>query len=191
MEDAHSTSLYAPAGRGILWIAEWDGTTPPTDPTDYTEIGNCPSFEAEPTVERRPHYSSRSGLRTRDLNPIVQTEYNITFECDELSAKNLSRFFLGTLNTTTGRIAGLQNADKEYALKFVSDNPIGPNATYYFHRVTIGPNGSLQLIGDDYLVMSFTGEGLADVANHASSPYFDIAYQTTTTTTTSTTSTTA
>ena len=190
MTEAHSTSLYAPAGRGILYIAEWSGTTPPTDPDDYTEIGNCPSFEAEPVIERRPHYSSRSGLRTRDLNPVVQTEYNLTLDCDEMSAKNFARFFLGTLNSSTKVIAGLQNADKEYALKFIADNPIGPNQEFRFWRVTLGPNGPLQLIGDEYLVMSFSGEGLSDSANHPSSPYFDIKYITTTTTTTTTTSTT-
>ena len=186
MTEPHSTSLYAPAGRGILYIASWSGTTPPGD-SDWIDVGNCPSFEVEPTRETRPHYSSRAGLRTRDLNPTVQTEYNLTFDLDELAASNMARFFMGTLNQSTGVIAALQNADAEYAIKFVSDNPIGPNQTFYFWRCTLGPNGPLQLIGDEYLVMSFSGEGLADVANHASSPYFDIKTNTTTTTTTTTT----
>lgn len=186
MTEPHSTALYAPAGRGILYIAPWSGTTPPEE-GDYVDVGNCPSFEVEPTRETRPHYSSRSGLRTRDLNPVVQTEYNINFDLDELSASNIAKFFLGTLNQSTGVIAALQNSDAEYALKFVSNNPLGPNQTWYFWRVTLGPNGPLQLIGDEYLVMSFAGEGLSDVDNHASSPYFDIKTATTTTTTTTTT----
>lgn len=188
MTEPHSTSLYAPAGRGILYIAAWSGTTPPGD-DDYVEIGNCPSFECEPAQERRPHYSSRSGLRTKDLNPVVQLDYTLSFDCDEMGAANIAKFFLGTLNNTTKRITAMTNYDQEYALKFVSDNPIGPNQTYYFHRVTLGPAGPLQLIGDEYLVMSFTGEGLSDVANHADSPYFNITYVTTTTTSTTTTTT--
>lgn len=190
MTEPHSTSLYAPAGRGILYIAEWSGTNPPSE-GDFVQVGNCPSMEVEPTQERRPHYSSQSGLRTRDLNPVVQTEYNINFEVDEIAASNLARFFMGSLDMATRTVAALQNADKEYALKFVSDNPIGPNQTYYFHRVTLGPNGPLQLIGDEYLVMSFAGEGLADSANNPASPYFDVKYATTTTTSTTTTTTTA
>ena len=189
MTEPHSTSLYSPAGRGILWIAEWNGTTPPTDPDDYTEIGNCPSLEVEPTQERRPHYSSRSGLRMKDLNPVVEAGYNINFDCDEMAASNISKFFLGTFTASTGVIAGMTRADQEYALKFVSDNPIGPNQTYYFHRVTLGPSGPLQLIGDEYLMMSFSGEGLADIANNPSSPYFNVKYMTTTTTSTTTTTT--
>lgn len=190
MTEPHSTSLYAPAGRGILSIAPWAGTTPP-DPGDFVEIGNCPSFECEPTQERRPHYSSRTGLRTKDLNPVVQLDYTLTFECDEIAAANLARFFLGTLNQSTKVISAMTNYDAEYALKFVSDNPIGPDQTFTFHRVTLGPNGPLQLIGDEYLAMGFSGEGLSDIANNPSSPYFDIKYVTTTTTTSTTTTTTA
>ena len=204
----HSTDLYVPAGRGILYVAEWVGTTPPTYPGspanpnypnavdiaaglgDFTDIGNCPSLEVEPTTERRPHYSSRTGLRTRDLNPVVQLDYNLNFDLDEIAAVNLKRFLMGTYTAATGITNALTNANAEFAIIFVSDNPIGPNAIKYFRRVTLAPNGPLQLIGDDYLVMSFAGEGLSDVANYPSSAYFDVKHVTTTTTTTTTTSTT-
>lgn len=189
MTSPHSTALYVPAGRGVLSIATWNGTTPPTYPSDYTDLGNCPSFEVEPKAEKRPHYSSRSGLRTRDLNPVVQLEYDISFDLDELAAVNMQKFFLGSLNTSTYVISALQSADTEYALRFVADNPLGPNQTYSFWRVTLSPSGPLQLIGDDYLVLSFSGEGLSDTVNHPSSPYFDIKYATTTTTSTSSSST--
>lgn len=189
MTEAHSTSLYVPAGRGILHIGVWNGTTPPNYPDDYTEVGNCPSLEIEPVRETRPHYSSREGIRLKDLNPTTTLEYTLNFECDEISAKNLNRFFMGTLDAAAGSISGLQNVEAEYALVFVSNNPVGPNQVYYFHRMTLGPNGSLQLIGDEYLSMTFMGDGLADTANHPSSPYFTI--NTVTTTTTSTTSSTS
>jgi hypothetical protein len=187
MTEPHSTSLYAPAGRGILYIAPWSGTTPPED-ADYVDVGNCPSFEVEPTRETRPHYSSRSGLRTRDLNPTVQTEYNITFDLDEIAASNLAKFFMGSLSAASRTIAAMQNYEQEWALKLITDNPIGPNQIYYFWRVTLGPNGPLQLIGDEYLVMSFTGEGLSDTENHSTTPLFDVKSITTTTTSTTTTS---
>lgn len=190
MTEAHSTSLYVPAGRGILYIAPWSSTTPPSYPSDYTEVGNCPSLEVEPVTERRPHYSSREGVRLKDLSPVTTLEYTISFECDEISAKNLNRFFMGSLNETTKVISGLANVDAEYGLVFISNNPIGPNSKFFFWRVTLAPGGPIQLIGDEYLSMSFSGEGLADTANHASSPYFDIHSVTTTTTTSSTTTTT-
>ena len=47
------------------------------------------------------------------------------------------------------------------------------------------------LFGDDFAVMSFAGEGLADVTNNPTSEFFTVTYVTTTTTSTtsSTTST--
>lgn len=181
----HSIQNYVPRGRGILYIAEWNENTPPSWPDDFTEVGNCPSLSLEPTRETSPHYSSRQGLRERDLNPTVQLEYNINFDCDELSAANLAKFFMGSLQTNDD-IYGMMNYEKEYALRFYSQNPIGPNRMIKMHRVTIGPSGPLQLIGDEYLVMSFAGEGLADRANNPASPFFSFIAATTTTTTTTT-----
>lgn len=179
MPSAPSVDNYA-IGKGILSIGEWSGTTPPGS---YVDLGNAPSIEVEPTVERLPHYSSRAGFKTKDKNPITQTEYNVNFDLDEISAVNLNKFLLGTLSGTN-IVQALQGANKEFALKFVSDNPLGPNQTWEFHKVTLSPNGAMQLIGDEWMTMSFTGEGLSDVANNADSPYITVTFVTTTTTTT-------
>ena len=190
----HSTSLYVPRGRGIIYVAEWTGQTPPTLPTeipgtlnDYVDVGNATQFEVEPVSERSPHYTSREGVNLKDLNPVTTLEYTIGFTLDEMAAANLNMFLMGTLNATTRVIAGLQGVDKEYAIIFISNNPIGPNSKAYFWKVTIAPNGAIALIGDEYLNTAFTAEGLADTANHAASPYFDYHMATTTTTTSTTT----
>jgi hypothetical protein len=172
-------------GKGILYIGEWSGNTPPTDPAGYEDMGNVTSIEIEPTVERLPHYSSRSGFRTKDRNPVIQTEYAIRFDADEMAAVNLNHYLLGTRYGAD--VQALMATDKEYALKFISDNPIGPNQTWRCWKATLMPNGPLQLIGEEYMMMSFAGEGLADVANHSTSPYITVTYVTTTTTTTTTT----
>jgi hypothetical protein len=181
MVQAHSTDLYA-IGKGILYIAEWDGTTPPTDPGDYEDMGNASSIEVEPTVERLPHYSSRSEFRTKDKNPIIQSEYVVNFDLDEISTKNVNRFLMGSLSGANV-VQALQSANAEFALKFVSDNPLGPNQTWNFWRGTLAPNGAMQLIGEEWMVMSYTFEGLADTANNPNSPYFTTTFVTTTTTT--------
>jgi hypothetical protein len=178
----HSTDNYTIA-KGVLWIAPWVGTTPPTDPGDFEDIGNAPSIELEPSVERLPHYSSRTQIRLKDKNPIIQTDYVLNFELDEPAAAQMNLFLMGNL-TNGSIISALQNADAEFALKFISDNPFGKNQTWRFHRVSLAPNGPIQLIGEEYMTMAFTAEGLADTANHASSPYVTVNYLTTTTTTT-------
>jgi hypothetical protein len=178
-----STNNYT-IGKGTLYVAEWSTTGPGA----YSEMGNCPSIEMEPSIERLEHYSSRSGLRNRDKYPVIQTSYTLTFDCDEIAAVNLAKFLLGTQSGEN--ILGLQNANQEYALRFVADNPIGVKYTWNFWRCTLGPNGAMALIGDEWQVMSFTAEGLADETNQPTSPYFT-ATRITTTTTSTTTSTTS
>jgi hypothetical protein len=141
----------------------------------------------EPTIERLEHYSSLSGLRNRDLYPVVQTQYTLTFDCDEIAATNLAKYLLGTESGVT--ILGLQNADQLYTLRFIAANPVGVKYQWDFWRCTLGPNGALALIGDEWQVMSYTAEGLSDSVNQAASPYFTATRITTTTTSTTTTTT--
>ena len=70
----------------------------------------------------------------------------------------------------------------EFAVKFVSDNPAGPNETWEFWRCKLSPGGAFSLIGDEWSLLSFTAEGLADITNHSTSPYFTVTFETTTTT---------
>lgn len=179
----HNVGNFA-IGKGILYIADFPGAGSPS----WTEIGNCPSIEIEQTIERLPHYSSRSGLRVKDKNPVVQTDYMVNFDCDEIAAVNLKYWLMASVSGNTYR--AMQDADNEYALKFVSDNPIGPNQVWWFWKCTITSNGPAALIGDEWMTLSFTAEGLADTANHSSSPYYDVIPVTTTTTTTTTSTTT-
>lgn len=182
MPTPHSTNNYQ-ISKGILYIAEWSGGSIGT----YKDMGNCPTAEIEPVIERLPHYSSRSGFRIKDKNPIISTEYTVRFDLDEMAAQNLAKFLMGSV-AGGNIISAMQDTDKEYAIRLVEDNPAGPNKTWDFWKLTLGPGGPLQLIGDGsaWAVMSLQGEGLADVAGHPTSPYITVTFATTTTTTTTT-----
>lgn len=169
-----STTLYT-LGKGILSIGTWSGATPPGT---YTDVGNCPAFECEVTEEKLDHFSSRTGTRTKDKTVILETGYVLTFDLDEISVLNLKMYLKATLSGSSILWANTV-LDAEYAVKFVSDNPAGPNETWEFWRATLAPNGAFSLIGDDWSTVSFTAEGLSDVANHATSPYFTVTFVTT------------
>jgi hypothetical protein len=172
-----STTLYT-LGKGIVSIAAWSGTTPPGTLDD---VGNCPRFEVEVTEETLDHYSSRSGTRVKDKQVVIETGYTLNFDLDEFSVANLAMFLKGTI---TGNVIYASTVlDSEYAVSFASDNPAGPNETWEFHRCKLRPGGNLNLISDEWALMSFTGEGLADTVNNATSPYFTVTFATTTTTT--------
>lgn len=174
-----STTLYA-LGKGVLSIGEWTGTTPPGSLTD---VGNCPRFEVEVTEDRLTHYTSRSDTRLKDKIVTLEVGYTLSFDLDEVSVLNLKMFLKATLQGSNVLLAATA-LNREYQLQFVTDNPVGPNEEWDFWRCQLSPGGSLNLISDDWQMMSFTGEGLADRSNHATSPYFTVTYATTTTTTT-------
>lgn len=183
MATPHSTNNYT-VGKGIISIAEWTNGSIGS----YQDMGNCPSMEITPTQEKLDHYSSRSGYRTKDKSVIIELGYTLNFELDELAAENLTKFLVGTLSGGN-IISALQGTEKEYAIRFVEDNPTGPNKTWNFWKLSIAPGGALNLIGDgsNWASMSFAAEGLADTAGHPTSPYITVTFATTTTTTTTTT----
>jgi len=181
----HNTELYQ-LGKGILYIDEWSGTTPPGSIT--TDVGNCSEFTVEVTIEKLPHYSARSGSRKMDKTVVLEVGYTLSFVLDEPAIRNLQKFLLATLSGTTVLYAGM-NTGAEYALKFVSDNVVGENETWEFWRCELAPAAAFNLISDDWSTLQFTGTGLADDSNHAESPYFTVTWNTTTTTTSTTTTT--
>jgi hypothetical protein len=177
-----STDNYA-LGKGVLKIGEWTGTTPPSYPAGYTDVGNCPEFTVEITEEVLDHYSSRSGIKVKDKTVTLQTGYTLKFKLDEISVENLKMFLRATLSGQNILLAN-QALNAEFALAFQADNPVGPNELFQFWRCKLRPDGAFSLIGDEWQTLGFTGEGLADAAGHASSPYFTVTFATTTSTTT-------
>ena len=172
-----SPQLYQ-LGRGVVSIGEWSGSTPPTI---YTDLGNSPRFEVEVTEEKLEHFSSRAGTRQKDKTVVLETGYTVNFDLDEVSIKNLQIFLKGTLSGAN-IIQANTALDKEYALKFVSANAAGWDQKWEFWRLQLSPGGAFNLISDEWALMSFTGEGLADTANHAGNDFFQVAFATTTTT---------
>lgn len=185
--EAHSTTLYT-LGRGILHIAEWDEDTPPTDPSDYHDMGNVPRLDVEVTEETLEHPNYRSGIKNIDKEITLESGYTVTFDTEEFSLRNLTAYLRAT--SSGARLMAGMALSKEYALKFVSNNAAGPNQTWKFWKVKLTPAGALGLISDEWNKMAFTGKGLSDSPNHSDSHFFDVVYVTTTTTAAPTTTTT-
>ena len=176
-----STSLYE-IGRGIAQIAPWDGTTPPTYPTDYFDLGAVDAFEVTVTEELLEHFSKRSGLRVKDKTVVIESGYEFSMTLDEMSAKNLALYLKASIEGNV--LHANQLVGQEYALRFDADNPIqgGQKQRWELWRFTLSPDGALALLGDEWKQIGLSGTGLADDANHSTSPLFDVTILTTTTT---------
>jgi hypothetical protein len=170
---AHNTELYE-IGGGILYVAPWEGTTPPEE-EDYVDVGNCPSFSYELKVDKLEHKSSRGQTRVVDKRVIIETGYTLKFQLDEPSAANFARWCKGELEGSVvhGLVAPLQ----EFAVRLVTDNYTGENKIYDFWRCELGGTGGINLIDlEKFKTMDFEGMGLDDSDNHADSPLYDVTF---------------
>jgi hypothetical protein len=167
----HDTELYQLNG-GILYLALWDGSTPPGE-LDYYDVGNCPEFSFSVDIKKLDIYSFRGKTKVKDKSVIMETGYKLKFKLNEPSLVNLATWVRGTVSGNT--IHGLQASQKEYAVKFIEDSYIGENKEYYFRRCDLSGSGDFNLISlEKEKEMTFEGEGLSDDANHPTSPLFDI-----------------
>lgn len=75
-------------GKGIVSI-QLEGDT------DYRDIGNVPTFEFTPDITTLPHYSSRYGVRAKDLEVITEKNASLNIVMDEFTYDNLMLVLLG------------------------------------------------------------------------------------------------
>ena len=182
-----STTLYT-VGRGILYIGEWSGSTPPISLTD---IGAVSGLTVKVLETKQNKYKFRSGVKVKDGIVVMIFDYSLSFVADEKSIFNLKAFLKASLHGTNVLYAGM-SLTKEYQIRFRADNLVGYNEVWEFHRVSLSPGNDANLIADDFSKLVFIGEGIPDYTYHSEDPFFDVIEGSTTTTTStiSTTSTT-
>jgi hypothetical protein len=81
------TSQYY-VGKGVVSV--WLSTD-----IAYRDVGNVPVFEFVPNITVLTHYSSRLGLRSKDLEVIHELQATLNMHLDEFTYQNLMLLFLG------------------------------------------------------------------------------------------------
>ena len=142
-------------GKGIVSFQEEGGST-------FTDLGNCPSFVYSPAVEKKEHFSSREGIKTKDFTAITQVGATIKFTLDEITATNLAFFALGDVDTTVPgaiTINGLSKTEFTGEIKVVGTNDIGQKVDFTA-TVSFVPTGDFAFITDedDFSVIEIEAE---------------------------------
>ncbi|MCW2854368.1 MAG: hypothetical protein JWM84_4032 [Nocardioides sp.] len=139
-------------GKGIVSVSEDEGTT-------WRDVGNVPEFEWEPNLEKLDHFSSRTGVRTKDRSIITEKSATLRIVMEEFSADNLSMILMGEpagAGPVTMDI--MSQSEKVLAVRFVGTNDIGPKITLEFPRVSFTPSGSFSPISDEWGQIEVEGE---------------------------------
>jgi len=80
-------------GKGIvsLWIEP--------DDIAFRDIGNVPTFEFTPNITTLAHFSSRLGVRTKDLEVIQEKSASLNIVMEEFTYQNLMLVLMGEATT--------------------------------------------------------------------------------------------
>lgn len=133
-------------------------------------LGNCSEIELTPEITKLDHYSSLSGIRSKDKSVVTETKLTIRIMMEEISAENLKLLLMGG-SITTG-----QNGDKTFdvldvsslegALTFTGSNTVGSQIDLSFPKVSFSPSGSLNMISEEWNTIEITGEVLLDSGSY-------------------------
>ena len=130
-------------GKGIVSFKE-DGAG------SFVDLGNAPSFVWTPTVEKKEHFSSREGVKTKDFTAVTQTGATIKVTLDEINGANLAIFSLGELGTDTDgnvTVAAFKKTEVAGIIQVVGTNDIGQQVDFDA-AVSFVPSGDFSFITD-------------------------------------------
>lgn len=142
-------------GKGVVYFRK-------SGQADFRHLGNCPSFEFTPEIEKLDHFSSQSGVRSKDRTIVLEKKGTLRIVMEEITPENLALALLGAV--TSGDSGGDENISifsaSEIAgeVKFVGTNDVGAKFTWDFLSVSFIPGSAINPISDEWMQLEITGE---------------------------------
>src|SRR5262245_28616672 len=129
-------------GKGIVSFKE-------TGQSSYLDLGNSPSFIYTPTVAKKEHFSSRTGIKTKDFTAITEVGATIKFHLDEITGANLAFFALATVTAGTNLVtlSGLTKTVFTGDILVSGTNAIGQQVDFTA-TVSFIPAGDFKFVTD-------------------------------------------
>jgi len=125
---ASSTDNYS-LGKGIVsFNQEINGEF-----YGYLDLGNCPEFTFNVTIDKLDHYSSRGGLRAKDKSVISEITPAVAFTLDEINADNLALLTFADKTTVNQKVA-LVTGETHKAYK---DRRVKLNNKGFYQSITL------------------------------------------------------
>lgn len=144
-------------GKGIV-------SYKPAGDSVYRDLGNVTSFRITPDAETLEHFSSREGIKKRDVLIVLQQTMKVTMTMEEFTAKNLALMVYGTVDEAAvggPEVEIFGTSIARGALRFVGTNDYGPKITVDLWNVSWTPSGDLEMISDEWNNMEVEGDVLA------------------------------
>ena len=115
----------------------------------YQDAGNITEFTFQVKPTRLDHYSSRVGVRKKDMVVVTELAATLTMILEEFTARNLAMAVLGIPSESppgTHTVSILQQPLIYASFQFVSTNVVGPQWTYTFPGCLFTPSKAISLL---------------------------------------------
>jgi hypothetical protein len=131
----------------------------------FRDLGNVPAFEFTPTAEVLDHFSSRTGVKSKDRSVVVSLEGELKITMEEFTVENLALALMGNIDEDSSDrpvIDILQNSSITGEVKFVGTNSVGQQFTWLFHNVSFIPSSTVSPLSDEWGQFEVTGQVLVN-----------------------------
>lgn len=130
---------------------------------EYRDLGNVSALTVTPDLTTLEHFSSREGVKKKDLTIIIEKKSTVVMTLEEFTPENLAMGLLGAVD-----LAAVGGPEVEIfsenaingALRFVGTNEVGPKITIDLWNVSFLPNGDINFLSDEWNNMELTGDVL-------------------------------
>lgn len=141
-------------GKGSVWFKREGEVT-------YRHMGNAQSLEFTPSIDTLPHFSQMEGTKSKDDEVVLTRGGTIKMVLEEWTPDNMAIALLGDVDegASGGPTVEIMSTDAvKGAVKFLSNNDIGPRWNYYYHNVSFVPKNALNVISDEWGQIEVDGE---------------------------------
>lgn len=120
----------------------------------FVDLGNCPAFSIELSIDTLEHFSSRTGIKTKDYEIVLTRGGTAKITMEEWTAHNLALMLMGSVDETPSDgqpEIEIFSQDIIYGyLKFEATNDVGPQWNFDLFYVAFKPSGSINPISDEW-----------------------------------------
>lgn len=159
MATAPNTSNYY-IGKGIVSFKKSGDST-------YRDLGNVTIFEFQPNITKLDHFSSRTGVKTKDRTVVTEKSATINLTLEEWTIENLQLALMGDqpeqVSSAENSIFNIFASNQiSGALRFVGTNDVGPRFQWDLNDVAFTPGKSVNPISEGWGALELVGDVLAD-----------------------------
>jgi hypothetical protein len=147
------TATYLSPNTGNYQVGKGIVSFKKNGDADYRDLGNVSVMTITPDVTTLDHFSSRTGVKSKDLSIIVEKKATLKITADEITAYNVGLLTSGAVDESAvggPTVDYMSQSSVQGALRFVGSNDQGAKITMDVFNVSFTPQGDLNLISDEW-----------------------------------------